>query len=236
MPSTVQRLGYEGTKAVLPRQFWLEGHALWEMTAKDEYGNITKHAIGSNLLTDAGATSILKMAYSTSTTVAPFQYAVLEKGTASTATTGSSLSTGSPITSIPVAALLAGSSIALNQPITLISGSNAQTIYATASASAGATSVSVASAVGGANFTPNFAYPGGTLVIPQPMFTDNPTSIPNGVYVSIASGSFVYNGGNPVSTTGFTGQGARTVTFRKYYFCRYFGQSRTVYGHLPCKY
>lgn len=73
-------------------------------------------------------------------------------------TTTSALSTGSPITSIPITAL--ASSIAAGQTVTLNTSDNQhfQQFTLTATASAGATSLTVASQ------TPNYAFPSGTTV------------------------------------------------------------------------
>jgi len=73
-----------------------------------------------------------------------------------TGTLSSALSTGSPVTSLSTTALSVAVSNALT--VTLESGTESQTFELSASASVGATSISVVSQ------TPNFAYPVGTVV------------------------------------------------------------------------
>lgn len=68
----------------------------------------------------------------------------------------SALSTGAPITSLPVSALPFG--LSNGQTVTVTSGANTQTWTLTADAAAGATTLAVTSQ------TPNFAYPAGTPV------------------------------------------------------------------------
>lgn len=75
------------------------------------------------------------------------------------------LSTGAPITALPVAALpglAPNDGLPSGQVITLGSGANTQTWTLTAAVAAGATSLPVASQ------TPNFAYPSGSLVAANP--------------------------------------------------------------------
>ena len=202
-PSRVERVGYEGLQHLLPAAFWRK-HALWEMIGHDAHGHVIQHGIFENLITDVGGTALLQNTYNTTGgAVAPFKFAAMAQATASTVLT-SALSTGAAITSIPVAALPAGSSIANGLTITLTSGSNTQIVTAAASASAGATSITVAS------FTPNFAYPIGSTVIPNPQFTDNPASLVGAVYTTL--GSFVYNAGQATGTAPYSGNGARLVT------------------------
>lgn len=69
----------------------------------------------------------------------------------------SALSTGGPITSIPVTAL--GSAVASGDPIIVTSGAHTQTFTASGSAALGATAIPVTSA------TPNFAYPTSSTVL-----------------------------------------------------------------------
>lgn len=77
-------------------------------------------------------------------------------GTSGAATLSSSLATGSPITTLPVAALPA--TIPAGTTLTFVSGANTQTWTVTATAIAGATSLTVTSQ------TPNFAYPTSTTI------------------------------------------------------------------------
>lgn len=75
---------------------------------------------------------------------------------AQTTLTGSTLSTGGPITSLSVAALTVA--IPSGASVKIVSGANNQTFTTTALANVGATSLSITSA------TPNFAYTAGSLV------------------------------------------------------------------------
>jgi hypothetical protein len=87
---------------------------------------------------------------------------------AATTTISSSLSTGGPITSLPVSAL--STAVSSGDSIKVTSGSNSQTFTASASAAVGATAISISSA------TPNFAYPSNSTV------TDLTTLTPNFAY------------------------------------------------------
>ncbi|MBV8258055.1 MAG: hypothetical protein JO073_09600 [Actinobacteria bacterium] len=78
-------------------------------------------------------------------------------------TLSSSLSTGGPITSLPVNAL--NGNVKSGDSIVLTSGSNTQTFTASADAYTGATSISVNS------LTPNFAYPTSTTVSDSTMLS-----------------------------------------------------------------
>lgn len=218
-PAIVEKLGYEDTVSVLPESFWKE-HALWEMKVYDANKALTKYAINSNLITDIGAISMLKNTYYSSGGQVPiFQYVALAQGTASTQL-ATALSTSTPATSIAVNALPAGSAIVVGQQIILTSGANTQTVTcATSGAAAGATSVTVTS------FTPNFNYPVGTAVQPQPAFADNPSSLVSATYVGLSSGAFTYtpttgNGNRQVAfTASFTGTSGNAGTYTEAWIC-----------------
>lgn len=100
-------------------------------------------------------------------TTGGFHYCWLGKGSSPESASGmcsapisvnlsSALSTGGPITSLPVAAL--NGNVAINDSIVVTSGSKTQTFTSTANAFFGATAIAVTSA------TPNFAYPTTSVV------------------------------------------------------------------------
>lgn len=100
---------------------------------------------------------------------------------AANATLSSALSTGGPITSLPVTALTC--SLTSGNSVELISGAHTQTFVLSSGASVGATSLAVTSA------TPNFAYPIGTTAqqLPQEV-TINGTNAPYGIGLGVNSG------------------------------------------------
>lgn len=171
---------------------------LWELKATDKYtGEIVKRIWTKNVITDNGATAMLKNTWNnTGSTISIFnQIAVAAQAGSTTLTTA--LTNGqSGVTSLAVAALPA--SIPSGTTLTIGYGTGqTQTVTTSALASSGATSISVTS------FTSNAAYAIGTNVVPNPNVSDNPSSVSGAQYSgALSAGAFTFSG---------TGAGNRQV-------------------------
>jgi hypothetical protein len=169
---------------------------IWEWVQWDgKSGLVLARIWNVNVVTDSGADKILKRAINSASATLPnlFNQVAITDNSGSTSLT-TALSNGQTgITSLAVAALPA--SIPSGTVLTLGYGTGQnQQVTTSALANAGATSISVQS------FTANAAYGIGTAVVPNPVVTDDPSSL-SGVHVSysgaLLTGAFTY-----IPTTG----------------------------------
>lgn len=171
---------------------------LWEIVSLDKMGNVIKRIWTKNVVTDNGATSMLKNTWNNAgSAVSIFnQIAITTNAGSTTLTTG--LTNGQTnITSLAVASLPA--SIASGTTLTVGYGTGqTQSVTTSGLANAGATSISVNS------YTSNAAYAIGTNVVPNPTTSDNPSSLggTNTYSGALAGGAFTFSG---------TGAGNRQV-------------------------
>lgn len=139
------------------------------------------------------------------------------------------LTSGTPVTSLAVAALPAAIPSGTTLKIDYSTGSE-ETCVTSANASSGATSISVTS------FTPAFSHAIGKTVVPVAPVTDNPTSSPTGAqYLSLSSGDFGSLSGSGIGnrtrtiTKKFPGA---TTTAGTYTWCRLCNANPIVSGSV----
>jgi hypothetical protein len=194
--------------AVKPRGFqefcdMFEAHqgplGLWEMKVSDRYtGEVRKRIWAKNVITDNGATAMLKNTWNNAgSAIAIFDQIAIDANAGSTTLTAALAANTVGVTSISVAALPA--SIPSGTTITLgYGGAAPQNVTTSATASSGATTISVTS------FTVNstgFAI--GANVVPVPTTSDNPSSESGAQYSgALPGGDFTFSG---------TGAGNRQV-------------------------
>lgn len=163
---------------------------LWELKVSDRFtGDILKRIWTKNVVTDNGATAMLKNTWNNAgSAIAIFNQLVVAANAGST-TLQTALTNGQTgITSLSVAALPA--SIASGVTLTLGYGTGqTQNVTTSGTASAGATSITVTS------FTANAAYAIGSNVVPNPAVSDNPSSSSGAQYSgALSSGAFTFSG------------------------------------------
>ena len=154
----------------------------WDATT----GELWERACAHNVVTDNGGISMLKNLWnSAGSAVAIGSHVTVSPNGCSTklsAATGTSAITTLSVNALPVA-LANGSTLTLGY-----NGSNPQTVTLNASASLGATSLTVVS------FTPAINFPIGTDICAIPSVTDNPSSVSGTVDSgALSSGAFTYN-------------------------------------------
>lgn len=171
-----------------------EAHAgplgLWCFQISDRYtGEVTKEIWTKNIVTDNGATGMLKNTWNNAgSAVAIFNQIAISAQAGST-TLQSALSNGQTgITALTVAALPAA--IPSGTTLTIGYGTGTtQNVVTSALANSGATSISVTS------FTANAAYSVGSNVVPVPTTSDNPSSVTGAQYSgALSSGAFTFSG------------------------------------------
>jgi hypothetical protein len=171
---------------------------LWELKSTDKYtGEIVKRIWTKNVITDNGATAMLKNTWNNAGSAISIFNQVAVAAQAGSTTLTTALTNGQTgVTSLAVAALPAA--IPSGTTLTLGYGTGTtQTVTTSALASAGATSISVTS------FTANAAYAIGSNVVPNPNVSDNPSSVSGAQYSgALSSGAFTFSG---------TGAGNRQV-------------------------
>lgn len=160
---------------------------LWQFENWDALtGEVYERSIAKNVITDNGGISLLKNLWNSSgSAVTIMNHVVVSPNGACsklTAATGTSPITTLSINALP-AALSNGATLTLGY-----GGGNAQTVTLNASASSGATSLTVVS------FTPAINFPIGTDICAIPSVTDNPSSVSGTVDSgALAGGAFTYN-------------------------------------------
>lgn len=175
---------------------------IWEWVQwNPKTGLIVARIWNVNVVTDSGADKILKRAINSASATLPnlFNQVAITDNAGDTSLTTALTNGQTGITSLAVAALPA--SIPSGTVLTIGYGTGqTQQVTTSALANSGATSISVNS------FTANAAYGIGTAVVPNPVVTDDPSSLP-GAHVSysgaLGTGAFVY--------TPTTGAGNRQV-------------------------
>lgn len=171
---------------------------LWEFKLTDRAsGNVLKRIWTKNVVTDNGATAMLKNTWNNAgSAIGIFNQIAVAANAGSTTLTTALTNGQTGVTSLAVAALPA--SIASGTVLTLGYGTGqTQSVTTSALASAGATSITVTS------FTSNAAYAIGTNVVPNPTTSDNPSSASGAQYSgALSSGAFTFSG---------TGAGNRQV-------------------------
>lgn len=178
---------------------------IWEIALSDREGRILERIWNFNVVTDAGAISLLKRGCNSSSAVLPglFNQIAMTNGSGPTTLTTGLTNGQTGITSLAVAALPAAipattGGVATQLTIGFGSGQT-QVVTVSAGAAAGATSISVNS------FTANASYGVGTAVVPLPNVAEDPSSL---------TGSLVsYSGALPTTAFTFTpttGAGNRT--------------------------
>ncbi|MGH2478188.1 MAG: hypothetical protein ACRDHW_00815 [Ktedonobacteraceae bacterium] len=178
---------------------------IWEIIQSDRDGNVLERLWNLNVVTDAGAISLLKRGCNSAGATLPnlFNQIAMTNGSGSTTLTTALTNGQTGITSLAVAALPAAipattGGVATQLTIGFGSGQT-QIVTVSAGAAAGATSISVVS------FTSNAAYGIGTAVVPLPTVAEDPSAL---------VGSLVsYSGALPTGAFTFTpttGAGNRT--------------------------
>lgn len=174
---------------------------LWERKITDSRsGEVLEILWAHNAVTDNGALAALKNTFNDAgSQVAPYKYLAISSDGGSTRLT-SGITSGTPITSLSVEALLA--TIPNGTKIDIGYGTpQQQQVTAAAQANAGATSITIAS------YTPTANIAANTDVIPVAVPTDNPSSVSGAQYQTLATGDFAYTAGS--------GDGNRIVTATK---------------------
>lgn len=184
---------------------------IWEIIRSDRDGNVLERLWNMNVVTDAGAISLLKRGCNSAGATLPnlFNQIAMTNGSGSTTLTTALTNGQTNITSLAVAALPAAipaTTGGVATQVTIGFGSaQTQVVTLSGGASAGATSISVNS------FTANAAYGIGTAVVPLPNVAEDPSSLV-GTLVSysgaLSTGAFTF--------TPTSGAGNRTdlVTFQ----------------------
>jgi hypothetical protein len=171
---------------------------LWCFTISDRYtGNVLKEIWTKNIVTDNGATAMLKNTWNNAGSAVSIFNQIAVAAQAGSTTLQTALSNGQTgVTSLTVAALPA--SIPSGTTLTIGYGTGTtQNVTTSALANSGATSITVTS------FTANAAYAVGTNVVPVPTTSDNPSSVTGAQYSGgLSSGAFTFSG---------TGAGNRQV-------------------------
>ena len=164
--------------------------ALWNMKVSDRVtGEIIKELWTKNVVTDNGATAMLKNTWNNAgSAIGIFNQIAIAAQAGSTTLTTALTNGQTGITSLAVASLPAaipsGTSLVIGY-----GGGTTQTVTTSAAAASGATSISVTS------FTANAAYAVGTAVVPSPNVSDNPSSVTGAQYSGVLpSGDFTYSG------------------------------------------
>lgn len=166
---------------------------LWEIKRFNRDGKILSRLWLKNVITDNGATSMLKNTFNNAgSAVSIFNQIAITTNAGSTTLTTAIAANQAGVTSLAVAALPA--SIASGTTITLgFGGAAPQNVTTSALASSGATSISVTS------FTANSTgFPIGSNVVPVPTTSDNPSSL---------GGTVAYSGALPGGDFTFSGTG-----------------------------
>lgn len=198
---------YHKLTGVRPRGFsefcdMFEAHqgplGLWELKSFDaRTGEIVKRIWTKNVVTDNGATAMLKNTWNNAGSAIGIMNQIAVDAQQGSTTLTTALSNGQTgVTSLAVAALPAA--IQSGTTITIGYGTGqTQNVTTSALASSGATSITVTS------FTSNAAYAIGTNVVPVPTTSDNPSSVSGAQYSgALSSGAFTFSG---------TGAGNRQV-------------------------
>lgn len=198
---------YHKLTGVRPRGFdefcnMFEAHngplGLWELKSFDaRTGEILKRIWTKNVVTDNGATAMLKNTWNNAGSAVGIMNQIAVDAQQGSTTLTTALTNGQTgVTSLAVAALPAAIGSGVSLTIGYGTGQT-QTVTTSASASSGATSISVTS------FTSNAAYAIGTNVVPVPTTSDNPSSVSGAQYSgALSSGAFTFSG---------TGAGNRQV-------------------------
>lgn len=171
---------------------------LWELKVTDRFtGEIVKRIWTKNIVTDNGATAMLKNTWNNAGSAVSIMNQIAIAIQAGSTTLTTALTNGQTgITSLAVAALPA--SIPSGTVLVVGYGTGqTQNVTTSALASSGATSITVTS------YTSNAAYAIGTNVVPTPTTSDNPSSVSGAQYSgALSSGAFTFSG---------TGAGNRQV-------------------------
>jgi len=201
---------------------------IWEMITTDNRTNeVLERSIFKNAITDNGAQGAIGNLFAaTGAAFNPMNVMCISTEAGSTALT-TALSSGAVTTSLPVSALPAAIASGTTLKIDYSTGSE-ETCVTSATASLGATSISVTS------FTTLFAHAIGKTVVPVAPVTDNPTSSPTGAqYLSLVSGDFGSLSGSGIGnrtrtiTKKFPGA---TTTAATYTWCRLCNANPIVSG------
>lgn len=173
----------------------------WERVVTDaNTGEVLQVVWSKNAVTDNGALNTLKNSFAASSGAVAVYNVMAIASDAGSCKTSSSIAAGS-VTSIPVTGLAA--TIASGSQIIVGYGTaNATTCTLSATASSGATSISVSSVT-----IPAGGIASGADVVPIPVVTDNPSSLTGAAYLSLVSGDYAYTAGS--------GAGNRTCTITK---------------------
>lgn len=184
---------------------------IWEIIQSDRDGRVLQRLWNMNVVTDAGAISLLKRGCNSAGATLPnlFNQIAMTNGSGSTTLTTALTNGQAGIVSLAVAALPAAipatTGGVATQVIIGFGSLQTQTVTLSSGAAAGATSISVNS------FTANAAYGIGTAVVPLPNVAEDPSAL-TGSLVSysgaLSTGAFTF--------TPTTGAGNRTdlVTFQ----------------------
>lgn len=171
---------------------------LWCMQLSDRVtGEIVKELWTKNVVTDNGATAMLKNTWNNAGSAVNIYNQIAIAANAGSTTLTTALTNGQTgVTSLAVAALPA--QIPSGTTLTIGYGTGqTQNVTTSAVANSGATSITVTS------FTSNAAYAIGTAVVPNPNVSDAPTSVSGAQYSgALSSGAFTFSG---------TGAGNRQV-------------------------
>lgn len=163
---------------------------LWELVISDRItGAISKRIWAKNIVTDNGATAMLKNTWNNAGSAISIFNQIAVSATSGSTTLTTALTNGQTgITSLAVASLPAA--IASGTSLTVGYGTGqTQTVVTSALASAGATSITVTS------YTSNAAYAIGTNVVPVATTSDNPSSVTGAQYSgALAAGAFTFSG------------------------------------------
>jgi hypothetical protein len=181
---------------------------IWEINAIDaRTGRILQKSWVPNAITDNGAKYAIGNLFDSAGAVyGPMKYLCISTDGASSSLT-SALTATTTYTSLSVASL--PNAIPANAKIKIDYNTGSEEIVVTTvGASAGATSITGITAVGGGAYIAAFNHSIGATVVPVASETDNPSSTPTGgQYQTLLSGDYS-------SITG-TGQGNRTRTITK---------------------
>jgi hypothetical protein len=178
----------------------ISGH--WMRQSTDaRTGEVLDEVWSHNVITDNGGMAAIKNAFAaTGSTIGVFNVMAIAQDAGSCKVGAGGISAGTPTT-----LTITGLGANLSNGSQVIAGygiANATTFTLGASASSGATSLTVS---GGT--VPSGGIPAGADIVPVALATDNPGSLSSAAYLALTSPDFVYTAGS--------GSGNRTVTVTK---------------------
>ena len=203
---------------VVPEKVCLGNDDYW-ITADGSVGLLRSQLWAKNVLTDNGATSMIKNLYNNAgAAVAVMNQIAIDTNAGSTSLTTALTNGQAGVTSLPVASI--PGPIASGVTVQLGYGTaQTQNVTLSAAASIGATSLTVTS------FTANAAYAVGSAVVPVPSTSDNPSSLAGTSAYSgaLAGGAFAFSGtgvGNRQVVVTYTFSTATTAgSYNEYWMC-----------------